>query len=71
MDDYKYLGIVNWAKEVIREKNLSAGDKFFSETEFVRHSQCEPANSKACPCLYGKTGNPEPQAGKRFVHPEP
>jgi len=33
MDEYKYLGIVNWAKEVIREKHLSAGDKFFSETE--------------------------------------
>ena len=33
MDEYKYLGIVNWAKEVIREKNLSAGDKFLSETE--------------------------------------
>lgn len=33
MDEYKYLGIVNWSKEVIREKNLSAGEKFFSETE--------------------------------------
>lgn len=33
MDEYKYLGIVNWAKDVIREKNLSAGDKFLSETE--------------------------------------
>lgn len=33
MDEYKYLGVVNWAKEIIREKNLSAGDKFFSETE--------------------------------------
>jgi Transcriptional regulators len=33
MDEFKYLGIVNWAKEVISEKHLSAGDKFFSETE--------------------------------------
>ncbi len=33
MDDYKYLSIVNWAKEIIIEKNLIAGDKFFSETE--------------------------------------
>ena len=33
MDEYKYLGIVNWAKDVIREKNMSAGDRFFSETE--------------------------------------
>lgn len=33
MDEFKYLGIVSWAKEVIKEKHLSAGDKFFSETE--------------------------------------
>ncbi len=33
MDEYKYLGIVNWAKEEIKEKHLSAGDKFYSETE--------------------------------------
>jgi len=33
MEGYKYLGIVNWAKEIIKEKNLSPGDRFFSETE--------------------------------------
>jgi GntR family transcriptional regulator of arabinose operon len=33
MDEFKYLGIVNWAKDVIKEKHLAAGDKFFSETE--------------------------------------
>lgn len=33
IDEYKYLGIVNWAKDVIRDKNMSVGDKFYSETE--------------------------------------
>lgn len=33
MDDYKYLGIVNWAKQVINERSLSIGDRFYSENE--------------------------------------
>lgn len=33
MDEFKYLGIVNWAKEIIREQHLAPGDKFYSETE--------------------------------------
>lgn len=33
MDDFKYLTIVEWAKKIIDEQGLTAGDRFFSETE--------------------------------------
>jgi GntR family transcriptional regulator of arabinose operon len=33
MSDYKYLTIINWAKETIEERKLGAGDRFFSEAE--------------------------------------
>ena len=33
MDNYKYLGIVEWAMRIIGEKGLSPGDRFFSEAE--------------------------------------
>jgi len=33
VDNSKYMGIVQWAKQAIKEKGLSAGDRFFSETE--------------------------------------
>jgi GntR family transcriptional regulator of arabinose operon len=33
MSDYKYRAVVDWAKETIEEKELGAGDRFFSEAE--------------------------------------
>ncbi|MDR2655173.1 MAG: GntR family transcriptional regulator [Oscillospiraceae bacterium] len=33
MDDFKYLAIVEWAKQTISQRGLTAGDRFFSETE--------------------------------------
>jgi GntR family transcriptional regulator of arabinose operon len=33
MSDYKYLTVADWAKEKIEERELSAGDRFFSEAE--------------------------------------
>lgn len=33
MNDFKYLVIVDWAKAQIKEKNLSSGDRFYSENE--------------------------------------
>ena len=33
MNDFKYLGIVSWAKDIIRSNQFSAGDKFYSEAE--------------------------------------
>ncbi len=33
MDDYKYLAIAEWAKRIIEERSLAAGDRFFSEAE--------------------------------------
>jgi GntR family transcriptional regulator of arabinose operon len=32
-NNYKYLAIVEWAKETIVEKRMGAGDRFFSEAE--------------------------------------
>ena len=33
MDDFKYLNIVEWAKEYIKTNHLHEGSKFFSEKE--------------------------------------
>lgn len=33
MNDFKYLAIVEWAKNQIKEKKLSSGDHFYSENE--------------------------------------
>ena len=33
MEDFKYLAIVDWAKKIIKERGLTAGDRFFSEAE--------------------------------------
>jgi len=36
MEEFKYLTIVEWAKKAIDEKELSAGDRFFSEYELCQ-----------------------------------
>ncbi|HHT76538.1 MAG TPA: substrate-binding domain-containing protein [Clostridiaceae bacterium] len=52
MNEFKYLGIVNWAKDVIRDKPLSAGDKFFSETELCAiHNVSRQTVRQALACM--------------------